>query len=94
MLLIQCIYCGERDENEFDYGGEVREQRPLEPDNLSDNEWAEFLFSRANINGIHVEQWFHSGGCRQWFNLERNTYTNEITKVFNLKNQQIIRDKN
>ena len=44
MLLIQCIYCGERDETEFDYGGEVLEQRPLEPDNLYDNEWDEFLF--------------------------------------------------
>ena len=52
------------------------------------------LFSRKNINGIHIEQWFHSGGCRQWFNVERNTYTNEISKILNLKNQQIIREKN
>ncbi|MBN18810.1 MAG: sarcosine oxidase subunit delta [Chloroflexi bacterium] len=93
MLLIKCIFCGERDETEFHYGGELRDKRPLNPNDLSDKEWAEFLYSKRNVNGIHIEQWFHSGGCRQWFNIERNTFTNEITNTFNLKKQKITREK-
>ena len=32
MLIIECPYCGQRDESEFSYGGEAHIARPLEPD--------------------------------------------------------------
>ncbi len=78
MLRIPCPYCGVRDQAEFQFGGESRAPRPVEPDRLSDVEWAEYLFYRDNVKGRHEELWVHSHGCRQWFNLTRDTCTHEI----------------
>lgn len=78
MLRIPCPYCGIRDQAEFRFGGESRVERPVDPGQLSDEEWAEFLFYRDNTQGRHEELWVHSHGCRQWFNLTRDTRTHEI----------------
>jgi len=51
MFLINCPYCGERDQQEFKAGGEAHIERPKQPTELSDDEWAEYLFMRKNING-------------------------------------------
>jgi sarcosine oxidase delta subunit len=29
-----------------------------------------------------LERWLHSRGCRRWFNVLRNTITNEITEIY------------
>jgi sarcosine oxidase subunit delta len=73
MLLIKCPYCGERAETEFSYGGEAGIVRPASPDALSDQEWADYLFSRKNPRGAHEELWNHAQGCRRWFKVERDT---------------------
>jgi heterotetrameric sarcosine oxidase delta subunit len=78
MLRIPCPYCGARDQDEFRFGGENREQRPTSPDHLNDEEWADYLFYRDNTKGLHQEFWVHLYGCRQWFNVKRDTYTHEI----------------
>ena len=82
MLLIPCPWCGPRDESEFHYGGEAHIVRPKDPNELSDAEWADYLFMRRNTNGRHLEQWSHSGGCRRWFNVQRDTITNEVITVY------------
>ena len=82
MLLIECPWCGPREESEFSYGGEAHIARPAAPDSLSDTEWADYLFMRKNSRGRHLEQWSHSGGCRRWFNVERNTVSYRITSVY------------
>ena len=82
MLLIDCPWCGPRDEIEFGYGGEAHRARPADPQTLTDAEWAEFLFMRGNARGAHKERWVHSHGCRRWFNIERHTVTYEILKVY------------
>ena len=46
MFLINCPYCGERDQSEFSSGGESHIERPKQPTELSDDEWADFLFMR------------------------------------------------
>jgi sarcosine oxidase subunit delta len=78
MLRIPCPYCGIRDQDEFRFGGESRARRPENPDQLSDEEWAEYLFYRDNVKGRHEELWVHSYGCRQWFHVTRDTFTHEI----------------
>lgn len=78
MFLISCPYCGERAETEFSYGGEAGISRPLDPDALSDAEWADYLFMRSNPRGQHKELWNHAQGCRRWFEVERNTVTYDI----------------
>ena len=82
MLLISCPWCGARDESEFVCGGEAHIQRPLEPDSLDDSEWADYVFMRKNPKGRHRERWCHIHGCNRWFNLERDTVTNEIHAIY------------
>jgi len=80
MLLIPCPWCGERDEVEFSYGGQAGVAYPLDPEALSDEEWAEWLFVRDNPKGRFVERWVHTQGCRRWFDLVRDTVTHEIAR--------------
>ena len=68
MFLITCPFCGEREETEFSYGHEAHIARPENPENLSDAEWADYLFMRKNTKGVHLERWVHTAGCRRWFN--------------------------
>ena len=48
---------------------------PDDPDALSDVEWADYLFMRDNPRGPFAERWFHTAGCRRWFNAIRDTAT-------------------
>ena len=52
MFLITCPFCGEREQSEFKAGGEAHIERPKQPTELSDGQWAEYLFMRKNIKGI------------------------------------------
>lgn len=50
MLLIYCPNCLEhREEEEFSYGGEAHIARPLNPETLSDTQWADYLFSERTL---------------------------------------------
>ena len=84
MLLIVCPWCGPRAETEFSYGGEAGIVRPPDPDALSDAEWADYLFNRANPRGAHRELWNHGHGCRRWFVVERDTVTYRIERSYTL----------
>ncbi len=84
MLLIPCPYCGPRSEEEFSYGNEAHIARPKTPDKLSDEEWADYVFMRANTKGVFLERWMHAHGCRRWFNVARNTATYEILAVYEM----------
>ena len=78
MLLINCPWCGRRDESEFSYGGEADIVRPADPAALSDAEWADYLFMRKNFRGRQREQWVHAQGCRRWFVVIRDTVSYRI----------------
>ncbi len=82
MLLIECPWCGARDQSEFTYGGEAHIVRPPTPKDLTDEEWADYLFYRKNPKGDHLEQWCHTSGCRRWFNAQRDTLTYEFKGVY------------
>ena len=82
MLQIPCPHCGPRDEVEFSCGGEAHIARPKESDKLSDAEWADYLFMRTNPKGVLAERWCHTLGCRRWFNVERDTVSHEILRVY------------
>jgi heterotetrameric sarcosine oxidase delta subunit len=78
MLLVRCPWCGGRDQAEFSYGAEAGVRYPPAPGALSDSDWAEFLFVRANPKGRLVERWVHTHGCRRWFEVSRDTSTDEF----------------
>ena len=82
MLLIQCPYCKEsRDQNEFSPAGEAFIARPKSPKDISDEEWADYVFYRTNHKGNHWEQWVHANGCRKYFLVERSTISHQILQV-------------
>ncbi len=82
MLQIHCLWCGQRDEKEFTYGGDAHVSRPSF--NVSEEEWAAYLFNRDNPKGIHYERWVHSFGCGRWFNMARDTVTHVIYAVYEM----------
>ncbi len=84
MLLISCPWCGPRDEIEFSCGGEAHITRPTDSEKMSDEAWVDYLFNRTNPKGRHAERWVHTHGCRRWFNVIRDTATNEIHAVYEM----------
>ena len=82
MFIIKCPYCGNRDHSEFSYGGEAHIVRPKQPTELTDDQWAEYLFMRKNIKGLQYERWNHAHGCRRWFNMARDTSSDKIHSVY------------
>ena len=84
MFLIDCPYCGPRDQSEFSCGGEAHIVRPRMPSSLSDDEWADYVFMRKNPKGLQYERWVHSHGCRRWFNVARDTLTYKIHAVYKI----------
>jgi sarcosine oxidase subunit delta len=93
MLLIECPWCGERDETEFSCVGEAHIARALETEKLSDDEWADYLFMRKNPKGAHREQWLHVAGCRRYFNAERDTVSYQFSGTYKIGEQPPGEDK-
>lgn len=83
MLSIECPWCGPRDEQDFSYGGEAHIARPKDPDKLDDAQWGDYLFMRKNTKGAHLERWV-CNGCRRWFNVRRDTVSDQITAVYKM----------
>ena len=77
-FLLTCPNCGPRAVDEFSYGGEVTSRPPS-----SDDERALFhyLYFRRNTANVQREWWFHSSGCREWFQAERNTTDNTVLQT-------------
>ena len=84
MFSIECPWCGERDESEFNCVGEAHIERPLDTEKLSDEEWADYVFMRSNPKGLHREQWLHTAGCRRYFNAERDTVSYRFVGTYKI----------
>jgi len=84
MLLIDCPWCGPRDEVEFRYGGQAHVPYPPAPDTLDDAQWSEYVFFRDNPRGPFAERWAHAAGCRRWFNVVRDTVSYRILAVYRI----------
>jgi sarcosine oxidase subunit delta len=40
------------------------------------------MYFRPNPKGLRHEIWYHSAGCRKFFNMTRDTVTYEIKEVY------------
>jgi sarcosine oxidase subunit delta len=78
MLLIPCPYCGARPELEFVYAGQAHIERPQNPAEVPAQAWADYLYRRDNIRGLHAERWRHTHGCGRFFNALRDTSTDQF----------------
>ena len=84
MLLITCPWCGPRNETEYHYGGQAHVPYPETPGELTDEQWAAYVFYRDNTKGPFAERWMHGTGCRRWFNVLRDTTTYEVLTSYRL----------
>ncbi len=50
MLNIKCPYCGDRSQKEFAYGGDGTITRPKLNQEISDEEWDNFVYLRKSPN--------------------------------------------
>ncbi len=75
-FLLPCPVCGPRDAYEFRYGGEVK-RRPAPGSATA--VWADYLYMKVNAAGFEQAWWFHSQGCRRWFQAGRDTRDNRVT---------------
>lgn len=82
MLLIQCPWCGERDQTEFSAHGQAHIARPLNTQELTDTQWGDYVFFRDNTKGVQCERWTHDYGCRRWFNAVRDTVSDQILATY------------
>jgi heterotetrameric sarcosine oxidase delta subunit len=76
--LLSCPNCGPRPVDEYSYGGEVTVRATSVEDQRA---LFHYLYFRDNTAGDQREWWFHSSGCREWFQAERNTTRNEVLQV-------------
>ena len=77
MMLIPCPFCGQRNENEFLYGGPVKPVRP-DPNTVSEEDWTAYLTQVPNPLGPVQERWWHVKGCGTWATITRDTRTHDI----------------
>ena len=91
MFYIYCPNCQEhREEEEFHAIGQAHIARAKDPEALSDEQWAEYLYFRKNPRGLHHEMWVHAIGCRKFFNITRDTVTYEIKETYKVGEQPTV----
>ena len=86
MNLFPCPFCGERDEHEFHYGGELGNHRPVPAAEISAARWSAYLYERDNLKGIKREIWVHDGGCGTFFAMERDTVSHAVIRTWSIDN--------
>src|SRR5882724_4627185 len=80
-MLIPCPHCGTRPVEEFTFLGDASAQRPESNDPSSMPQWQTYVYERENPRGNFSEYVHHSGGCRAWLVINRNTGTHEVQSV-------------
>jgi methylglutamate dehydrogenase subunit B len=74
-MLIACPHCGTRPVEEFTFLGDAKPQRPTSAEM---DEWHDYVYLRDNPKGMYDEYVHHSGGCRSWLVVSRNTLTHDV----------------
>ncbi|WP_417668258.1 sarcosine oxidase subunit delta [Roseibium sp.] len=77
--LINCPHCGLRPKEEFTIRGDASVSRPA-PDADGDT-WHAYVHLRENPRGLHKEHWHHTGGCRRWLVVTRDTVAHDVASV-------------
>ena len=77
-MLIPCPHCGTRPVEEFTFLGDASVRRPTSNDPSSMEQWYDYVYLRDNPKGRFDEYVHHSGGCRSWLVITRDTETHEV----------------
>ena len=79
--LIDCPHCGRRTTDEFYIKGDAAKQRPGAIGEDTMEQWHDYVHNRDNVRGRTAEHWHHTGGCRQWLVVERDTVSHDVYAV-------------
>jgi sarcosine oxidase subunit delta len=79
--LINCPHCGRRTTDEFYIKGDASKVRPMAVGDGTMDQWHDYVHIRDNVRGRIAEYWHHTGGCRQWLVVERDSMTHEVYGV-------------
>ncbi len=77
MQQFPCPFCGLRNETEFHFAFEAGHPRPEPAKDVSDAEWAKYLYLHKAPKGKSSEIWLHLT-CHEYFILHRDTVTREV----------------
>jgi len=77
--LITCPHCGLRPKEEFTIRGDAGPVRPAAGAPAQD--FFAYVYLRDNVRGVMHEHWQHTGGCRRWLVVERDTATHAVYSV-------------
>lgn len=80
MQLFPCPFCGPRDESEFHFATEAGKARPEPAGAVSDQEWADYLYSRSAPRGPAREVWVHLT-CGEFFVMTRDSVSRAVLDV-------------
>jgi heterotetrameric sarcosine oxidase delta subunit len=78
---IACPFCGERGNEEFVYLGDATLTRPDPGAAGAAQAFADYVYLRDNVRGLHRELWYHAAGCHGWLVVTRDTMSHEIKRV-------------
>lgn len=77
MQTFPCPFCGSRNETEFYFAAEAGKLRPDTTVDVSNAQWATYLYAQKNEKGTVQEVWMHLT-CAEVFILERNSVTMDV----------------
>jgi methylglutamate dehydrogenase subunit B len=92
-MLVTCPHCGTRPVEEFTFLGDAKPQRPSSNDPATMDQWFDYVYLRDNPKGVIDEYAHHSGGCRTWLVVTRNTETHAISGVVLASDYAVKRSK-
>ena len=79
MKRMHCPLNGLRNISEFVYGGQVTDMP--NPDTVSDEVWANYVFYEQNHIGVMREWWLHAPSG-YWFIAERHYASDDIVRTY------------
>lgn len=77
MQIFPCPFCGDRNETEFHFAGELGKIRPDTTADVEADAWARYLYTQRNEKGHVREVWMHIP-CAELFVLERDSVTMDV----------------
>lgn len=77
--LITCPHCGLRPKEEFTIKGDAGPVRPEA--GAPDAAFHAYVHLRDNVRGVMHEHWQHTGGCRRWLVVTRDTMSHAVHSV-------------
>ena len=77
MQQFPCPFCGLRNETEFSFAVEAGHPRPEPAKQVSDADWARYLYLHNAAKGAASEIWIHLT-CGEYFVMERDTVTRKV----------------